>query len=64
MVVGRPVVVVVTMGCGERVPAVDGLNCEDWPVEDPKGQDLERVRDIQGEVRAQVEALIAREALG
>ena len=53
----------VTMGCGEACPVVPGLRREDWPLEDPKGQPMERVRRIRDEVRARVAALVAREGL-
>src|SRR5947209_13108123 len=36
--------VVITMGCGETCPVLPGKRYEDWPVEDPAGQDLETVR--------------------
>jgi arsenate reductase len=49
----------VTMGCGEACPFVPGLEREDWPLPDPKGQPPERVRAIRDEVRARVERLIA-----
>ena len=48
----------VTMGCGEACPYVPGLRREDWPVPDPKGQSVERVRDIRDEIRRRVKALI------
>jgi arsenate reductase len=51
----------VTMGCGEACPAVPGLRTEDWPLEDPKGKPLERVREIREEVRARVRRLVERE---
>lgn len=51
----------VTMGCGEECPFVPGLSVEDWPVPDPKGQPIDRVRAIRDEIRRRVEALIARE---
>jgi arsenate reductase (thioredoxin) len=53
----------VTMGCGEACPVVPGLRREDWPLEDPKGKPLERVREIRDEVRGRVEDLIRREQL-
>ncbi len=53
----------ITMGCGEACPAIPGLRREDWPLEDPKGKPVERVREIRDEVRARVEDLIAREGL-
>ena len=50
----------VTMGCGDACPYVPGLQVEDWPLPDPKGQPLDRVREIRDEIRARVESLIAR----
>ena len=52
--------VVVTMGCGETCPVFPGRTYEDWPLEDPKGQDLETVRRIVGEVDARVQELLRR----
>jgi arsenate reductase len=54
----------VTMGCGEACPVIPGLRREDWPLEDPKGKPVERVREIRDEVRARIEDLIRREGLG
>ena len=48
----------VTMGCGDQCPYVPGLEIEDWPLEDPKGQPVERVREIRDEIRQRVEALL------
>ena len=46
----------VTMGCGDECPYVPGLQRDDWPLADPKGQSLERVREIRDEIRARVDA--------
>jgi len=54
----------ITMGCGEQCPVVPGLRRDDWPLEDPKGKPVARVREIRDEVRARVEALVAREQVG
>jgi arsenate reductase len=51
--------VVVTMGCGETCPVFLGKRYEDWPVEDPAGQDLETVRRIVDDVDARVRRLLA-----
>ncbi len=51
----------VTMGCGEACPVVPGLKREDWPLEDPKGKSLDRVRQIRDEARRRVEALLAHQ---
>ncbi len=48
----------VTMGCGEACPHVPGLRRLDWPLEDPKGKPLERVRKIRDEVKARVQQLL------
>jgi arsenate reductase len=54
----------ITMGCGEACPVVPGIARDDWPVEDPKGQPPERVRAIRDELRARVEAFVARRGWG
>lgn len=53
----------ITMGCGDQCPYVPGLRRDDWPLEDPKGQPIERVRAIRDDIRARVETLLAREGL-
>ncbi len=52
--------VLITMGCGDECPYVPGAIREDWPLEDPKGKPIERVREIRDDVRARVRALIER----
>jgi len=54
----RTASMLITMGCGEACPAVSGLQREDWPLQDPKGQSVERVREIREEIRSRVEALV------
>jgi len=51
----------ITMGCGEACPHIPGLRRDDWPLEDPKGKAVQRVREIRDEVKARVEALLAAE---
>jgi arsenate reductase len=53
----------ITMGCGDECPYVPGLRRDDWPLEDPKGQPVERVRAIRDEIRARVEALVDQEGV-
>ena len=48
----------ITMGCGDACPVVPGLAREDWPLEDPKGKAVARVREIREEVRGRVLALL------
>ena len=50
----------VTMGCGDECPYVPGLQTEDWPLEDPKGKPLDRVREIRDEIKGRVMELLAR----
>jgi arsenate reductase len=57
----RQAQVLVTMGCGDQCPIVPGARRDDWPLEDPKGQPLARVREIRDEIRRRVRALIASE---
>jgi len=54
----------VTMGCGDDCPFVPGLRREDWPLQDPKGQPIERVRAVRDEIRARVGRLLETEGWG
>ena len=56
----RSAAMLITMGCGDECPFVPGLERDDWPLEDPKGKPIERVREIREEVRTRVEALLRR----
>jgi arsenate reductase len=49
----------ITMGCGEACPVVPGLRRQDWPLPDPKGQPLARVREIRDEIQGRVARLLA-----
>lgn len=51
----------VTMGCGDACPVVPGVERGDWPLEDPKGRPVERVREIRDEIRDLVSALVEHE---
>jgi arsenate reductase len=51
--------VVITMGCGDACPIFPGKRYEDWELEDPAGQPLERVRPIRDDIKDRVVALIA-----
>ncbi|HEX2882304.1 MAG TPA: arsenate reductase ArsC [Polyangiaceae bacterium] len=55
----RAASLLITMGCGEACPVVPGLERRDWPLEDPKGKSVERVREIRAEIREKVLALVA-----
>lgn len=41
----------VTMGCGEDCPYLPGVEVQDWPLEDPKGQPVARVREIRDDIQ-------------
>lgn len=51
----------ITMGCGDQCPVVPGLRRDDWPLEDPKGKPVERVREIRDDVKSRIGALVAKE---
>jgi arsenate reductase len=46
------------MGCGEKCPIVPGVKVLDWPLEDPKGQPVERVREIRDDIRERVQQFL------
>jgi arsenate reductase len=54
----------VTMGCGDACPVIPGCRRDDWPLEDPKGKPVERVREIRDDVRARVLKLLDESGLG
>lgn len=51
----------VTMGCGDECPYVPGVKRDDWPLEDPKGKPIERVREIRDDIRDRVQVLVEQE---
>lgn len=53
--------ILITLGCGEQCPHVAGLRRVDWPLEDPKGKPIERVREIREEVKRLVQQLLRTE---
>ena len=55
--------VVVTMGCGDECPYIPGAKRDDWPLEDPKGKPIEKVREIRDQIRSRVQQLIEAEGL-
>jgi arsenate reductase len=57
----RAAQVLITMGCGDHCPVVPGLRRDDWPLEDPKGKPLARIRQIRDDIRERVEALLEQE---
>lgn len=51
----------ITMGCGVTANACPArlLTAEDWGLDDPAGQPLEKVREIRDAIRSRVEKLLA-----
>jgi arsenate reductase (thioredoxin) len=56
--VARSAAMLITMGCGDACPAVPGLRRDDWPLEDPKGKPVTRVREIRDEIQGRVRRLL------
>src|SRR5688500_15722397 len=50
--------ILITMGCGDECPLVPGVERDDWPLDDPKGQPKETVRRIRDEIRTRVAELV------
>jgi arsenate reductase len=59
-----PADLLVTMGCDEQCPFVPGLERLEWSIPDPRGQSLERVRQIRDEIKALVAALVRERGWG
>jgi arsenate reductase (thioredoxin) len=53
----------ITMGCGDACPVIPGVRRDDWPLDDPKGQPLERVRQIRDDIRQRVEGFLVAHKL-
>ena len=51
----------VTMGCGEECPYIPGAKVQDWALDDPKGQPLDRVREVRDDIRARVTAFVKQQ---
>jgi protein-tyrosine-phosphatase len=51
--------VVITMGCGDACPIYPGKRYEDWVLDDPASEDVEKVRVIRDEIDARVRQLVA-----
>ena len=59
--VAKDSAILITMGCGEQCPHIPGLRRMDWPLEDPKGKPVERVREIREQVKSRVLELLLAE---
>ena len=52
--------VVITMGCGDACPFYPGKRYEDWVLEDPAGQSIEKVREIRDQIKSKVTELLGQ----
>jgi arsenate reductase len=51
-------VAIITMGCGDKCPAIQGTLCRDWKLPDPHGQGIDQVRKVRDQILPLVESLI------
>ena len=51
----------VTMDCGDEYPVMPVVLREDWPVSDPRGQPVARIREIRDEIKRRVATLVTSE---
>ncbi len=51
---------VITMGCGDECPYVQGKWREDWKIPDPKNMALEEFRKVRNLIQLKVEDLLKR----
>lgn len=53
---------IITMGCGVSVESCPArvYVCEDWNLDDPAGQPIERVRVIRDQIHAKVDELLSQ----
>jgi arsenate reductase (thioredoxin) len=50
--------IVVSLGCGDKVPVPPGKRWEDWDLEDAKGKDVAGIRPVRDELRGRVQQLL------
>lgn len=50
--------VVITMGCGDTCPYFPGKRYEDWVLDDPANQSIEKVREIRDAIKKKVIELL------
>ena len=56
--------IVITMGCGDDCPLIPGVERDEWPLDDPKGQSIEDVRRIRDEIKKRVTELVRERKWG
>ena len=50
--------VVITVGCGDTCPYFPGKRYEDWVLDDPANQSIEKVREIRDAIKKKVIELL------
>lgn len=55
---------VITLGCIDECPFFAGVRVQDWPLADPRGKPVERIRRIRDSIRRRVEAMIEAKGWG
>lgn len=53
----------ITMGCGDECPVVAGVQRDDWPIADPKGQSAAQIDAIVADIDARVRGFVDRQQL-
>ena len=51
--------IVITRGCGDTCPIFPGVKYEDWALDNPAGQPVERVRQIRDEIDRRARKLMS-----
>ena len=51
---------VITMGCGDQCPWIEGTVREDWGLDDPKNMPPELYAEVRDEIEERIRGLIAR----
>ncbi len=51
---------VITMGCGDACPTLNGKLMEDWPIPDPKDLDQENFAQVRDDIGERVKDLLNR----
>ncbi len=56
---------IISMGCGVEGSCPVGLSItEDWGIDDPADESIDKVREIRDEIRHRVQALLSRSSSG
>ena len=50
--------VIITMGCGEACPAIQGAERMDWDLQDPDGKSMDVMRNVRDDIEKRVKVLL------